>query len=66
MEDQPTTLWSLERDGHTAACQVKLVTYGIEIILAQDGEYLDQALWTMLDEDWRMKTMFGGGQLIMH
>jgi hypothetical protein len=38
MEDQPTTLWTLEREGHTAACQVKLVTYGIEIILAQDGE----------------------------
>jgi hypothetical protein len=38
MEDQPTTLWSLEREGHTAACQAKLATYGIEIILAQDGE----------------------------
>jgi hypothetical protein len=38
MDDQPTTLWALEREGHTARCQVKLVTYGIEIILAQDGE----------------------------
>ena len=38
MEDQPTTLWSLERDGHALSCEVKLVTYGIEISLAQDGE----------------------------
>ena len=32
----------------------------------KNGDYLDQALWTVLDEDWRMKTMWGGGQLIMH
>jgi hypothetical protein len=38
MEDQPTTLWSLEREGHALSCAVKLVSYGIEISLAQDGE----------------------------
>lgn len=38
MEDQPTTLWSLEREGHVLSCAVKLVSYGIEISLAQDGE----------------------------
>ena len=38
MEDTPTTLWALERDGHALACTVKLVSYGIEISLAQDGE----------------------------
>jgi hypothetical protein len=38
MEDQPTVLWSLERDGHNASCQVKLLPYGIEIDLTSDGE----------------------------
>jgi len=38
MEDQPTTLWSLEREGHALSCAVKLVPYGIEISLAHDGE----------------------------
>jgi len=38
MEDQPTTLWSLEREGRALSCAVKLVPYGIEISLAQDGE----------------------------
>ncbi len=32
----------------------------------RNGEYLDQALWTVLDEDWRMKVIWGGGKLIMH
>lgn len=32
----------------------------------RNGEYLDQALWTVLDEDWRMKAMWGGGRMIMH
>jgi hypothetical protein len=38
VEDQPTTLWSLERDGHALSCVVRLVPYGIEISLAEDGE----------------------------
>ena len=32
----------------------------------RNGEYLDQALWTVLDEDWRAKTFFGGGRMILH
>ena len=32
----------------------------------RNGEYLDQALWTVLDEDWRMKVIWGGGEMIMH
>jgi RimJ/RimL family protein N-acetyltransferase len=32
----------------------------------RNGEYLDQALWTLLDEDWRMKVIWGGGKMIMH
>ena len=38
MDDQPTRLWSLSRDGHEMTCHVTLVTYGIEITLARDGE----------------------------
>src|SRR5437764_15303441 len=38
MEDQPTILWSLERDGRELACLVKLVPYGIEVHLTSDGE----------------------------
>lgn len=32
----------------------------------RNGEYLDQALWTLLDEDWREMVQFGGKPLIMH
>src|SRR6185295_1267324 len=32
----------------------------------RNGEYLDQALWTVLDEDWRAKAIWGGGKMIMH
>jgi hypothetical protein len=38
IEDQPTVLWSLERDGRTVSCRAKLVPYGIEIDLTSDGE----------------------------
>jgi ribosomal-protein-alanine N-acetyltransferase len=33
----------------------------------KDGEYLDQALWTILDEDWKAKTVWGGKEgMIIH
>ena len=32
----------------------------------RDGEYLDQMLWTVLDEDWRAKAIWGGGKMILH
>jgi N-acetyltransferase len=33
----------------------------------RNGEYLDQALWTILDEDWQAKVIWGGGKkLIVH
>ncbi len=32
----------------------------------RNGEYLDQALWTLLDEDWRENLMFGARPTIMH
>ncbi len=38
MDDQPSTLWSLEREGRQLRCQATLVPYGIEIHLSYDGE----------------------------
>jgi RimJ/RimL family protein N-acetyltransferase len=33
----------------------------------KNGEYLDQALWTILDEDWKAKTVWSGKEgLIIH
>jgi ribosomal-protein-alanine N-acetyltransferase len=33
----------------------------------KDGEYLDQALWTILDEDWKMRTALAKqGGMIVH
>ena len=32
----------------------------------RNGEYLDQALWTILDEDYRENLVFGGRPVIMH
>jgi len=33
----------------------------------RNGEYLDQALWTVLDDDWREKAIWGGGgRMILH
>ena len=37
MDDQPTTLWTLERDDRALACTATLVPYGIEINLIVDG-----------------------------
>lgn len=36
MQDQPTTLWKLERDGKAVSCLVRLVPYGIEVDIAHD------------------------------
>jgi hypothetical protein len=35
--DQPSTLWKLERDGKVVACLARLVPYGIEVDISQDG-----------------------------
>jgi hypothetical protein len=37
MEDQPTCLWKLRRDGREVACLARLVLYGIEIDITYDG-----------------------------
>ncbi len=38
MDDQPTTLWTLGREGREVACRVRLVPYGIEIEIVYDGK----------------------------
>jgi hypothetical protein len=38
MDDQPTTLWTLGRDGREVLCRARLVPYGIEIDMAYDGQ----------------------------
>jgi hypothetical protein len=50
IEDQPTTLWALERDGHELECRVKLVPYGIEVHLASDGETVITRVFQTGDE----------------
>lgn len=57
MEDQPTRLWSLEREGREMSCEVKLVTYGIEITLAHDGEAFVTRVFETGEEalDWAEK-----------
>ena len=33
----------------------------------KDGEYLDQALWTILQEDWKANTIWNGNEgMIIH
>ena len=29
----------------------------------RNGEYLDQVLWSILDEDWQAKVIWGGGKI---
>jgi hypothetical protein len=37
VQDQPTVLWKLRRDDDEVACQVRLVSYGIEVDIAHGG-----------------------------
>jgi hypothetical protein len=36
VDDQPTCLWTLQREGRKVACLARLVPYGIEIDIAYD------------------------------
>ena len=38
MSDEPTILWTLERDGKEVTCMVRLVPHAIEVDIAHDGE----------------------------
>ena len=37
-----------------------------QVVPQKDGEYLDQALWTILDEDWKAKTVWADGGGMHH
>jgi len=37
VQDRPTELWSLRREGREVACLARLAPYGIEIDIAYDG-----------------------------
>jgi hypothetical protein len=36
VDNEPTCLWTLHRDGRTVACLARLAPYGIEIDIAYD------------------------------
>lgn len=37
MQDRPTTLWAVQREGKEVVCAVRLAPYGIELDIAHDG-----------------------------
>ena len=53
--------------GNGALVKIGAVQEGIlRKSFLRNGEYLDQALWTVLDEDWRARAFFGVGRIILH
>ena len=51
MEDVPTILWTLRRDGREAACRARLAPYCMELDLTSDGERVMVRLFdTRVDE----------------
>ena len=50
MEDQPTRLWALTREGHEMSCAAKLMPYGIEITIAHDGDAVVTRVFETGDE----------------
>jgi hypothetical protein len=58
MEDQPTCLWTLHRDGRSVACLARLVPYGIEIDIAYDGAPIVTRVFETGEEalGWAAKT----------
>ncbi|MGE3507652.1 MAG: hypothetical protein AB7N65_02065 [Vicinamibacterales bacterium] len=37
MQDRPTPLWTVQRDGKEVTCAARLAPYGIELDIAHDG-----------------------------
>jgi hypothetical protein len=37
VDDHPTTLWAMQREGKEVTCQARLVPYGIEVDIAHGG-----------------------------
>ena len=58
VEDSPTCLWTLSREGRQVACLVRLVPYGIEIDIAYDGQPVVTRVFESGDEAlaWADKT----------
>ena len=58
MDDRPTCLWTLSREGRRVACLVRLVPYGIEIDIAYDGKPVVTRVFETGDEAlaWADKT----------
>jgi hypothetical protein len=58
MEDQPTCLWTLRREGRAVACLVRLVPYGIEVDIAYDGAPIVTRVFETGEEalGWAAKT----------
>ena len=53
--------------GNSALRKIRAVQEGVlRKSFLRNGEYLDQMLWTVLDEDWRAKAIWGGGKMILH
>jgi hypothetical protein len=58
VDDHPTRLWTLHRDGREVACLARLVPYGIEIDIAYDGAPVATRVFDNGDEAlaWAKKT----------
>jgi hypothetical protein len=57
VNDQPTTIWKLGRNGESVACQVRLVPYGIEVDLTHGGTVVLTRVFETDDEalTWAQK-----------
>jgi RimJ/RimL family protein N-acetyltransferase len=53
--------------GNAALRKVGAVQEGVlRRSFLRDGEYLDQVMWTVLDEDWRQAKVIWGGEVIFN
>ena len=43
--------------------QIILKEEGYEVVSSNKGEYLEQTLWTILDEDWRLAKYIWEGSI---
>ena len=50
MDDQPVTLWTLRRDADEIACRVRLVPYGIEVDMLNQGAVILTRVFETDDE----------------
>jgi RimJ/RimL family protein N-acetyltransferase len=55
------------RRGNAALRKIGAVPEGVlRRSFLQNGEYVDQALWTVLDEDWRQAKVIWGGEVTLN